>query len=482
MSGVRQRKDLAGKGTAVLKDLTQASASISNDPVNPTTTHFEFMGPHGTLLAVLGLPLTTVALFLVCSQEGCPPSWLMNVLSLPSTSVLATTFTTLSSLVANIEWLNLDAFNSMLCWTLLHGLLGLVLPGRSVQGTHLRTGDRLNYTINGFNALVFCAIVTVTVTAAKGLDTLIWIADHSLQLAVASILISTTMAALLYAASFRSSGGSPSATTTNAYSGVLLAKGGNSGYPIYDFWMGRELNPRMFWGRLDLKYLCELRPGLIGWTLLNIAFCAKQFSLLGYVTTSMLAVVSFQAYYVIDALWNEEAILTTMDITTDGFGFMLVFGDLTWVPFVYTLQSRYLSMFPQDLSLLYLCGVVALNMLGLWVFRGSNGQKNAFRSNPNGDSVKHLEYMTTKSGSKLLVTGWWGCARKINYTGDWLMALAWCLPCGFDTPIPYFYVIYFAVLLIHRAHRDEIKCRSKYGSDWDIYRKKVPYLFLPYVW
>jgi hypothetical protein len=27
-----------------------------------------------------------------------------------------------------------------------------------------------------------------------------------------------------------------------------------------------------------------------------------------------------------------------MDITTDGFGFMLAFGDLAWVPFTYTLQ------------------------------------------------------------------------------------------------------------------------------------------------
>lgn len=32
----------------------------------------------------------------------------------------------------------------------------------------------------------------------------------------------------------------------------------------------------------------------------------------------------------LDALWFEPAILTTMDITTDGFGFMLAFGDLAW--------------------------------------------------------------------------------------------------------------------------------------------------------
>jgi len=42
------------------------------------------------------------------------------------------------------------------------------------------------------------------------------------------------------------------------------------------------------------------------------------------------------------------------------------------------------------------------------------------------------------------------------------MGLAWCLPTGFDTPITYFYVIYFAVLLIHRQRRDDEACAKKY--------------------
>lgn len=29
----------------------------------------------------------------------------------------------------------------------------------------------------------------------------------------------------------------------------------------------------------------------------------------------------------------------------------------------------------------------------------------------------------------------------------WQCRLSWCLPCGFDSIIPYFYVIYFAILL-----------------------------------
>ncbi len=54
-----------------------------------------------------------------------------------------------------------------------------------------------------------------------------------------------------------------------------------------------------------------------------------------------------QLSYVLDALWNEASILTTMDITTDGFGFMLSFGDLSWVPFVFTTSTRFLVDHPQ---------------------------------------------------------------------------------------------------------------------------------------
>ena len=71
--------------------------------------------------------------------------------------------------------------------------------------------------------------------------------------------------------------------------------------------------------------------------------------------------------------------------------------------------------------------IAILNAVGYWIFRGSNGQKDAFRRDPNGESVKHLETLTTKSGRKLIVSGWWGMARKINYTGDWIMGLSWCL-------------------------------------------------------
>ncbi|KAI8844161.1 ergosterol biosynthesis ERG4/ERG24 family-domain-containing protein [Chytridium lagenaria] len=209
-------------------------------------------------------------------------------------------------------------------------------PGRVVEGTLLRDGKtRLKYPINGFRALL----------------------------------------------------------TT------ILLHLGNTGDRLYDFFIGRELNPRVLFG-IDLKYLCELRPGLIGWALSQLLPRRKSgqpilFDDLSNVTNSMWLVVVFQAFYVIDALWNEHAILTTMDITTDGFGFMLNFGIL--------------------------CGCRSLIPFkrGTWhLGRVRMGEKNAFRTNPDSPSVKYLKYMETESGSKLLISGWWGLARHINYT-DW---------------------------------------------------------------
>lgn len=111
--------------------------------------------------------------------------------------------------------------------------------------------------------------------------------------------------------------------------------------------MGRELNPRIFGKTVDLKEFCELYPGMITWMLINLAMAHKQQQQLGYVTNTLILTNLFQLYYVIDALWNEAAILTTMDITSDGFGFMLAFGDLVWVPFVFATASRFLTDYPQ---------------------------------------------------------------------------------------------------------------------------------------
>ena len=257
----------------------------------------------------------------------------------------------------------------------------------------------------------------------------------------------------------------------------VLADGGTSGNVVYDFFMGRELNPRI--GSLDLKEFFELKPGLIGWTVLNISFVCKFREENGHVPLGMAVLALFQGLYTWDALYHEKAILTTMDITQDGFGFMLAYGDVGWVPFTYTLQSNYLLRRDPSLSNITLFLIFCLNCVGYGIFRGSNSEKDAFRRDPDGSQVSHLKFIETRSGRKLLISGWWGIARKINYTGDWIMGLCWCMLTGFNTVVTYFYAAYFAVLLIHRSFRDDKMCKDKYGEDWNKYKSIVKYKFVP---
>ena len=85
-----------------------------------------------------------------------------------------------------------------------------------------------------------------------------------------------------------------------------------------------------------------------------------------------------------------------MDITTDGFGFMLAVGDLAWVPFVYSLQARYLVFNQIELGPVYTAAIVAVNLAGYYIFRAANGEKNDFRNGRNPKSASCLSYRVVR--------------------------------------------------------------------------------------
>jgi len=233
----------------------------------------------------------------------------------------------------------------------------------------------------GLSSTLFTLVICAAGTVAQGADFPLWtyIADNYMQILTANVLISYFLATFVYIRSFSVKPGNPEFRQ--------LAAGGVSGNMLYDWFIGRELNPRVtlpLIGEVDIKEWMEIRPGLTGWILLNCAFVAKQFRTFGFLTDGIIFITVVQTIYVLDAQIMEPAILTTMDITTDGFGLMLSFGDLVWVPFIYTQQTRYLSTHPQSLGPLGLAGVAALLVAGFATFRLSNSQKNAFRTDPNG--------------------------------------------------------------------------------------------------
>jgi delta24(24(1))-sterol reductase len=72
-----------------------------------------------------------------------------------------------------------------------------------------------------------------------------------------------------------------------------------------------------------------------------------------------------------------------------------------------------------------------------------------------------------------------GYARKIHYSCDLFFSLSWGLITGFKSPFPWFYPLFFATMISHRAWRDIQRCRIKYGDAWTEYERMVPYLFIP---
>lgn len=445
---------------------------------------YEFGGPFGTLATIIFLPIVTMLLTYWASIGHVDFEKILDTTSSCQSDIqsMLVTFANSEALCPSCKnpWVLATCAFVVFVWFLFQVLLERFLPCDLVQGAPLPdgSGNRLSYRINGHLAFwVTLLLLNIAwprwVEIPEGGQTkfvlvfgsapMTWLHDNYSTLAFVTILWTIVLSTYLYFKSFGK--------------GLLLAVGGNSGNPIYDFFMGRELNPR--WGSFDWKEFCELRPGLIGWLLLNIAMLSKQYERLGYVTGSMIFVNVFQGLYVWDALYQERAILTTMDITTDGFGFMLCFGDLAWVPFTYSLQARYLVNHDPHLHWTVLLAIVGVNMIGYLIFRGANGQKDAFRRDPDSPEVSHLSFLKTKRGTKLLTSGWWGMARKINYTGDWIMGLSWCMVCGFNSIVPYYYAIYFAILLVHRSIRDDHMCQEKYGDDWNKYKSIVQYRFIP---
>ncbi|XP_064847192.1 delta(14)-sterol reductase LBR-like [Oncorhynchus masou masou] len=443
---LRRRKD---DGDAKPAEQTEEDAELKPAAATaPITTELEFGGRLGVSCMMLFLPVAVLGLMVVCSQEDAS---LMSPPSLPALDSL----------------LDPHVFGMVVLWFLFQALLYVLPVGKVVEGIPLKNGEWLKYRMNTLHAFVL-TVAALGAAVHQGVD-LGYIHSHFLQLAVSSLLFSVLLSVYLYVRS-------------RWAPQDQLAPGGNSGSVIYDFFMGSELNPRI--KGFDLKYFCELRPGLMGWLVINAAMALAEMKLhnLDYPSPAMILVNCFHLFYVLDAYWHEEAVLGYMDKTHAGFGFMLVFGDLMWVPFTFSLQSYYLVYHPNHLSLPWVVGIVTLNVIGFSIFRKANSQKNAFRRNPSDPTLSHLKTIPTATGKSLLVSGLWGLVRHPNYLGDLIMALAWSLPCGFTHILPYFYVIYLTTLLVHREARDEAHCRRKYGSAWDDYCREVRYRIIPRVY
>ena len=171
--------------------------------------------------------------------------------------------------------------------------------------------------------------------------------------------------------------------------------------------------------------------------------------------------------------------LSTWDILSENLGFMLVWGDLVYVPFLYSLPCWWLVDQTHPFSTAQWLSLAAFFLIALCVFREANWQKERWKRD-RGAPIWGRTAETV--GGRLLVSGWWGVARKVNYSGELAVYLAFAMTTGAVSPLPYLLPLSLTVLLTQRAARDDKKCRAKYGALWVEYCARVRYRIFPFVY
>src|SRR5579863_1648222 len=144
-------------------------------------------------------------------------------------------------------------------WFLLQAALQIAAPGKTVPGTPLADGQRLAYKMNGWFAFWF-SMAAAGLAALSGLVAPSVLYDQFGPLLTIANLFTFAHSFYIYWL------GKASPKTERI-----------TGNKVYDFFMGTALNPRV--GSFDWKLFCELRPGLIGWVLIDLSMAAKQYQL-----------------------------------------------------------------------------------------------------------------------------------------------------------------------------------------------------------
>ncbi len=347
----------------------------------------------------------------------------------------------------------LDAAAIVLAFVALLFLGSLVLPGRRIAGPDAEGTERI-YKLNG---LAFFLIVAVAAGLAQIFG---WFALSALYARFAALFVAANAFAF-------------------AFAGWLYWQGARASGAAPGFWRGYfsgvDAGPVLL--GLDLK-LFSYRPSLIGLALINASFAVVQWETYGGLTLAMMLYQAFTFLYVLNYFQFEHGMIHTWDIISERFGWMLVWGDYVLVPFFYCLPGWWLVHAPDTLSPAAAAALILLFVFGFWLFRGANQQKHRFKRDPDiriwGQPVRTLN-------GRLLVSGFWGIGRHLNYTGEICIYLAFALTAGFGSWGPYLLPAWLAGLLWHRSKRDERRCHAKYGALWERYTQRARFSMLPFI-
>ena len=110
-------------------------------------------------------------------------------------------------------------------------------------------------------------------------------------------------------------------------------------------------------------------------------------------------------------------------------------------------------------------------------------QKYVFKRNPEKKFLWIKPEIISDGNRSLLVNGFWGASRHINYLGEILMGCGVALAAGYPAVwMVWLYPAYYVFLMFTREYDDRKVCKTKYGELWDTYKKKVKYRIIPFLY
>jgi protein-S-isoprenylcysteine O-methyltransferase Ste14 len=357
---------------------------------------------------------------------------------------------------------NLPGFLAPLGIALLIFILNLILPGRWVTGYVTRTGtsEKLKYRINGIFVL-FTMLILWLLSGYLNLLPFDWLYQFRWEgLAGACALgIIFSLAVVL-----------PHPPVRKSFAA--------------DLFFGRKENMQLWGGRIDAKMWLYL----FGAVLLEmnvLSFAAHQWMVFGEnASPGIFLSAGLLTWFVIDYLTFEEVHLYTYDLFAERVGFKLGWGCLVFYPYFYAIPLWSTAALPDPEFPAGLYGLASILFFAGWsLSRGANLQKYQFKKDPERIFLGIVPQTISNGDKTLLISGFWGLSRHINYLGEILMASGIVLAAGHPGMIwPWLYPLYYVALLFTRQADDDRRCQLKYGELWSEYKKRVPYRIIPYIY
>jgi len=249
-----------------------------------------------------------------------------------------------------------------------------------------------------------------------------------------------------------------------------------------ELYLGRAENPQWLGGRVDAKMFLYL----VGATMLELnllSFAAWHFAKYpGDPSPGVVLYVALFSFFLVEYLFFERVHLYTYDFVAERVGFKLGWGCFVFYPFFYGVGLWALADAPNPHTPAWALALVAALFFGGWLLaRGANLQKFFFKVAPQKKAFGLIA--PEALDGRVLVNGFWGLSRHINYLGELCMASALALALGYPGAWqPWLYPLYYLVLLVPRQLADDRRCAAKYGPLWAEYVKRVPHRIVPFVY